>query len=150
MSRVRSTAARLGRKWNNTILRHLPAHGWCAVGGRVTILNDITNIDRSKLILIDDILRTKNNSIKLKCRQVNSDCTKFFFTNVVVRDLTKLPPSVIQCNTVDSFKNKLDRHFLELNINKSRNAMFWSHLIKVESLRFKDRPPSLDNGICVA
>ncbi len=81
------------------------------------IVNDFTNVDRSKLFLIDDTLQTRNNGIKLKCRQVNSGCTKFFFTNVVVREWNKLPPSVVQCNTIDSFKNKLDRHFLELSIN---------------------------------
>ncbi len=67
--------------------------------------------------MIVDNLRTRNNGIKLKCKQVKSDCIKFFFTNVVVREWNKLPPSVVQCNTIDSFKNKLDRHFLELNIN---------------------------------
>ncbi len=81
------------------------------------ILNGFTNVDRSKVFMIDDTLRMRNNGIKLQCRQVNSDCTKFFFTNVVVREWNKLPPSVVQYNTIDSFKNKLDRHFLELNIN---------------------------------
>ncbi len=81
------------------------------------ILKDFTNVDRSTLFLIDDTLRTKNNGINPKCRQVNSDCSKFFFTNIVVREWNKLPPSVVQCNTIDSFKNKLDRHFLELSIN---------------------------------
>ena len=81
------------------------------------ILNGFTNVDRSKVFMIDDTLRTRNNGIKLKCRQVNSDCTKFFFTNIVVREWNKLPPSVVQCNTIDSFKNKLDRHFLQLNNN---------------------------------
>ncbi len=71
-----------------------------------------TNVDRSTLFMIDDTLRTRNNCIKLKCRQVNSDCTKFFFTNVVVREWNTVPPSVIQCNTIDSFEKKLDRHFL--------------------------------------
>ncbi len=75
------------------------------------------NVDRSKLFMIDNSLQTRNNGIKLKCRLVNSDCTKFFFTNVVVGEWNKLPPSVVQCNTVDFFKNKLDRHFLALNIN---------------------------------
>ncbi len=75
------------------------------------------NVDRSKLFMIDDTLQTRNNDIKPKCRQVNSDCTKFLFINVVVREWNKLPPSVVHCNTVDSFKNKLDRHFLEPNIN---------------------------------
>ncbi len=84
---------------------------------RFKILNGFTYVDKSKLLMIDDTLQTRNNGIKLKCRQVNSDCTKFFFTNIVVRDWNKLPPSVVQCNTIDSFKNKLDRHFLELSIN---------------------------------
>ncbi len=69
--------------------------------------------------MICDTLGTRNNSLKLKCRQVNSDYTKFFFTNVVVQEWNKLPPSVVQCNTINSFKNKLDRHFLELNTNWS-------------------------------
>ncbi len=80
------------------------------------ILNSFTNVDTSKLFMIDDTLRTRNNGIKLKCRQVNSDYTKVFFSNVVVREWNKLPPSVVQCNTIDFFKNKLDRHILELNI----------------------------------
>ncbi len=81
------------------------------------ILNGFTNVDRSKLFMIDDNLRTRNNDIKLKFRQLNSDCTEFFLTHVVVREWNKLPPSVVQSNTIDSFKNKLDCHFLELNIN---------------------------------
>ncbi len=76
------------------------------------LFNGFTNVDKSKLFMIDEILRTRNNGTKLKCRQVNSDCTKFIFTNVVVREWNKLPHSVVQCNTTDSFKNKLDRHFL--------------------------------------
>ncbi len=59
------------------------------------ILNGFTNVDKSKLFVIDDTLRTRNNGIKLKCRQVNSDCTTFFFTNVVVREWNKLLPSLI-------------------------------------------------------
>ncbi len=76
----------------------------------------ILNVDRYKLFIIDETLRTRNNGLKLKYRQVNSDCAIFFFTNVLVQEWNKLPLSVVQCNTID-FKNKLDRHFLELNIN---------------------------------
>ncbi len=70
------------------------------------ILNGFTNVNRSKLFMIDDTLRTRNNGIKLKCRQVNTDCTKFFFINVVVREWNKLPPSVVQCSTIDSFQKQ--------------------------------------------
>ncbi len=74
------------------------------------LLNGFTNVDTSILFMIDDTLRTRNNGLKLKCRQANSDCTKVFFTNIVVREWNKLPPSVVQCNTIDC-------HFLKLNIN---------------------------------
>ncbi len=57
------------------------------------------------------------NGIKLKCRQVNSDCTKFFFTNVVMCEWNKLPPSVVQCSTISSSKNKLNCRFLQLSIH---------------------------------
>ena len=51
--------------------------------------------------------RTKNNVLKLRCRQIQLDCTKFYFTNDVVREWNKLPPSMVQGNTMNSFKNKL-------------------------------------------
>ncbi len=51
--------------------------------------------------------------VKLKCKQLHLDCTKLFFTNVIVREWNKLPPSVVQCNMTNSFKNKLDHHLLQ-------------------------------------
>ncbi len=81
------------------------------------ILNGFTNVDASKLFMMDDTTRTRNNGAKLKCKQVHSDCTKFFFTNAVVRDWNKLPPSVVQSNSIDSFKNNLDRYLLHLNVH---------------------------------
>ncbi len=50
------------------------------------MLNGFTNVDTIKLSEIDDLMRMRNNGAKLKCRQVHSDCTKFFFTNAVVLD----------------------------------------------------------------
>ncbi len=82
------------------------------------ILNGFTNIDRSKLFMIDGTLRTRNNGIKLKCRQVNSDCTKFFFTNVVVQEWNKLPPSVVQCNTIELFEKSSTVTSLNLTLTR--------------------------------
>ncbi len=42
------------------------------------ILDGFTNVDISALFEIDDTTRTRNNGTKLKCGQINSDCTKFF------------------------------------------------------------------------
>ncbi len=58
------------------------------------ILTGFTNVDPTKVFETDDSTRTRNNGTKLKCRQVHSDCTKFFFTNAVDREFNILPPSV--------------------------------------------------------
>ena len=80
------------------------------------ILKGFTNVDASKLFSIDNSSRTRSNGIKLRCKQVQLDSTKFFFTNDVVREWNKLPPSLVQCDTINSFKNKLDHHFLNQGI----------------------------------
>ncbi len=80
------------------------------------ILKGFTNVDASKMFSIENTSRTRNNEIKLRCKQVQLDCTKFFFTNDVVREWNKLPPSVVQCGTINSFKNELDHHLLNQDI----------------------------------
>ncbi len=77
------------------------------------ILKGFTNVDANKLFSTDDLSRTRSNGIKLRCRQTELDCTKFFFTNDIVREWDKLPPPVVQCSTVIFFKNKLDHHLLQ-------------------------------------
>ncbi len=81
------------------------------------ILPGFANVDPTKLFVRDDLTRTRNNGAKLKCRQVHSDCTKFFFTNAVVRGWNRLPLSVVQCNSIASFKNNLDRYLLHLSVH---------------------------------
>ncbi len=68
------------------------------------ILITLSNVDIFTLFDSDDTMRTRNNGIKLKCRQANSDRTKIFFNNVVTREWNKLPPAVVQRSTIDSFK----------------------------------------------
>ncbi len=80
------------------------------------ILKGFTNVDASKMFLIDNTSRTRSNGVKLRCKHVQLDCNKFFFTNDVAREWNKLPPSVVQCDTVNSFKNKLDHHLLSQDI----------------------------------
>ncbi len=77
------------------------------------IFTGFTNADGNKLFSTDESSRARSNGIKLRCKQIELDCTKFFFTNDVVREWNKLPPSVVQCIEVNSFKNKLDHHLLQ-------------------------------------
>ncbi len=71
-------------------------------------------MDASKLFSVVDT--TRSNGVKLGCKQVQLDSTKLFFTKDVVRERNKLPSSVVQCDTISSFKNKLDHHFLKQGI----------------------------------
>ncbi len=80
------------------------------------ILKGFTNVDANKLFSVNDTSLTRSNGVKLRCKQVQLDSTKFFFTNDVVREWNKLPPSVVQCDTISLFKNKLDYHFLTQGI----------------------------------
>ncbi len=50
------------------------------------ILKGLTNVDASKMFSVDNTPRTGSNRVKLRCKQVQLDCTKFFFTNDVVRE----------------------------------------------------------------
>ncbi len=79
-----------------------------SLGGKLIqclkILKGFAGVDASRLFLIDDSSRTRINGVKLRCKQLHLDCTKFFFTSDIVREWNKLPPSVVQCNTINSFK----------------------------------------------
>ncbi len=60
--------------------------------------------------LTDDSPRTRSSRVKLRCRQLQLNYTKFFFTSDVVREWSKLPLYVVLCNTINVFKIKLDHH----------------------------------------
>ncbi len=64
------------------------------------IHNCFSNVYPTNLFEMYDSTLTRNNGAKVKCRQVHSDCTKLFFTNAVLRDWNRLPPSVAQCNSI--------------------------------------------------
>ncbi len=76
------------------------------------IFKGFTNVDASKMLSIDNTPRIRSNGAKLRCKQVQLDFTKLFSTNDVVREWNKGPPSVVQCDTINSLKNKLDLHLL--------------------------------------
>ncbi len=80
------------------------------------ILKGFTDVDTNKMFSIDNTSRTGNNKKKLRCKHVQLDCIKFFFMNAVVKEWNKFPPTVMQCDTINSFKNKLDHQHLYQDI----------------------------------
>ncbi len=54
---------------------------------------------------------TRGHSYKFFKRNVRTDYGKFKFSNRVVNDWNNLPSSVVEANSINVFKNKLD-HYL--------------------------------------
>ncbi len=73
--------------------------------GWFKILKGFTYVDASDILSIDNTSRTRCNGAKLRRKQVQLDCTKIFFTNYVVKEWKKVPLSIVQCDTIDSFKS---------------------------------------------
>lgn len=53
------------------------------------IFNGFTKVDKSILFIIDGTIQTRNDGTKLKCKQINSGCTKFFFSPTSYRENVK-------------------------------------------------------------
>ncbi len=60
------------------------------------ILKGFTNGEASKLFSIDNSSRISSNGVTLRFKQLQLDCTKFFFTDDVVRKWNKLDHLLLQ------------------------------------------------------
>ena len=65
-------------------------------------INDYLNIDRTGT--------TRNNGYKITGKRFRSDEAKHFFFNRVVNVWNSLPAQVVNSNTVDTFKNRVDKY----------------------------------------
>jgi len=59
--------------------------------------------------LSDDLIRTKENRYKLIQHHCHYDLRKFNFTNRVIPKWNSLSDHVVSAETVNTFKNRLDR-----------------------------------------
>ena len=75
------------------------------------IIKGIDNVNCNKYFTIDRSNYTRGNGCKIIGKAFNSHESKNFFFNRVVNLWNGLPREVIDCNTVDSFKRRLDKHF---------------------------------------
>ena len=58
---------------------------------------------------LTESIRTRGNKYKLIKKQVKYDLRKFYFTNRVVDVWNSLPDYVVDVETVNLFKNRLDK-----------------------------------------
>ncbi len=65
--------------------------------------------DISKVLILKPNTRTRSNGYKLDKFRFRKEIGKNFFTNRVVGEWNKLPANVVDANTIESFKWRLDR-----------------------------------------
>ena len=75
------------------------------------ILKGFDNLDADKFFTLDLSNFTRNNGYKLIGQPLGSFESKHFFFNRVVNVWNQLPCEVVNCNTIQTFKNRLDRYF---------------------------------------
>ena len=76
------------------------------------IIKGIDNMDCSKYFTIDRSNYTRGNGCKIVGRSFNSHESKHFFFHRVVNLWNGLPREVIDCNTVETFKHRIDKYFV--------------------------------------
>jgi ribonuclease P/MRP protein subunit RPP40 len=73
------------------------------------ILNGFDNIC-SDLFFERSESGLRGHSMKLVKKNVRLDVRKYFFSNRVINEWNNLTEDIIQCETINNFKNKIDRH----------------------------------------
>jgi hypothetical protein len=71
------------------------------------ILNGFDIVDKENFFCLSST-NLRGHSLKLYKGSFNTNMAKFSFKNRVIDDWNNLPEDVVYCNTVNSFKNKLD------------------------------------------
>ena len=70
--------------------------------------NGINKGDISELLKMKEEGITRSNGFKLDNLRFKKDVGKYWFGNRVVDQWNSLPPAVINYNSIDSFKTRLD------------------------------------------
>ena len=69
---------------------------------------------------------TRNHGYKLEKQRVNSSQYQNFFTNRIVNVWNNLPYEVVNADTTNCFKNKLDKHMKQFIF--TTNLTLYNHI----------------------
>ena len=86
------------------------------------IFKGYSNLDANKYFTIDHTNLTRNNGFKITPKRFKSHEAKHYFFNRIVNIWNKLPSEIVNSNTIESFKNKIDKY---LKVNPQQ-ALFLS------------------------
>ena len=75
------------------------------------ILHNIDDFDPNLLLKRDQSSRTRGHNLKLLKPTVRLDSRKYSFSVRVINDWNKLPSEVVMAESLNCFKNRLDKHW---------------------------------------
>jgi len=82
------------------------------------VLKGLSKLDYQNLFTLDSNSRTRGNKYKLVKSRSRLDIRKNFFSQRVINNWNRLPDSVVDAVSVNSFKNRYDSYFSSLNSSK--------------------------------
>ena len=81
-------------------------------GQLIEVFKIINGFDEvNDVLVLDGNSLTRNNGFKLKSKPYKTDVAKYFFTNRIVDVWNVLPSDFVAANTINDFKNRIDRLF---------------------------------------
>ena len=80
------------------------------------------------LLRTEDIIRTRGNTYKLIQHHCYYDLRKFNFTNRVIPVWNSLPNHVVSADTINTFKNRLDKFWSDQEVLYEITPVSYTHL----------------------
>ena len=77
------------------------------------MIKGIDKVDQNKFFKLANTDRTRGHNLKLVKDRSRLNVRKYFFSQRVINSWNALPASVVEAETVNSFKNRYDKYFKE-------------------------------------
>ena len=74
------------------------------------MFHGLDNVNINDYVTVDSRSNTRSNGYKIAGKRFRSDEAKHFFFNRVVNVWNSLPALVVNSNTLETFKNRLNKH----------------------------------------
>ena len=74
------------------------------------ILRGFDDVDSRQFFKLSDVGITRNNGLKLQVKRFRTNIAKNFFTYKVINHWNRLPQEVVDAQSINTFKNRLDRY----------------------------------------
>ncbi len=92
-------------------------------------LNKFSNVNHSKLFKLQTNSRTRNSGEAFQAKRCNTDTDRSYFSNRVFRHRSSLPAEVVNGESINSIKKRIDPHFGTSGVNSVCNGVYINALI---------------------